>query len=572
LTKYQQGDRDQSLVLLDQCVAAMRDKEPRRQMAELYTALVTGDRLTIVAPAARQQVARLNDAILKDSDKDARSDDDEADVPSTPEAGLCAQMKQLQAGLLQNPAMLFNLAKCAESEGRLGDAARLLTEYTQAAPKAADIDEVQARLIVLKGLAALPDPNGPMVRTLYESAARHVDARDYDQAISDYQKADEAVPTFVESKRRVATLLEAQGQLDRARTVWRQVILADSTEESRQQTQMIVDGLDAEKAQYEELVGAARLLLQDLVGRTLLEGEPVGRIYAASRLQLANEKTQSAAFLFPLASEGNLLQAFTCSQLNDFRCVRASFDVQRALTLPVSFYGAVFYKSVEPKKRAKEARTYGKFEFEKGTLRFAEISTVNPGKRTAQPAARVAGEDRLGRMGAADGLRSAGFQGFTVAANTIKHLQTTDGFLYLEIDDKKVKHRKMFIEPLSLVLAVPPSGPGARRYINNYINIAETYGGVEKTKLGKESTTAGEKLKMVYNIATIGLNVASVMFGDFSSILDVATGVNGLGHKIGMSQRQVKRLAMEQRQAVHGIAFKAIPTEAVRLTFRTDLK
>ncbi len=82
----------------------------------------------------------------------------------------------------------------------------------------------------------------------------------------------------------------------------------------------------------------------------------------------------------------------------------------------------------------------------------------------------------------------------------------------------------MLIEPLSVVLEVPPSGPGARRYINNYISIAETYGGVEKAKLGKESTTAGEKLKMVYNIATIGLNVTQVIFGDFFSILDVARG------------------------------------------------
>jgi hypothetical protein len=130
----------------------------------------------------------------------------------------------------------------------------------------------------------------------------------------------------------------------------------------------------------------------------------------------------------------------------------------------------------------------------------------------------------------------------------------------------------MLIEPLSLVLVVPPIGPGARRYMNNYISIAEAYGGVEKTKLGKESTTAGEKLKMVYNIATIGLDVTSVMFGNFMSLVDVATGVGGLGRKIATSQRQVRRAAMEQRQAIRGIPFKAIPTEPVRLAFRKELK
>jgi hypothetical protein len=295
-------------------------------------------------------------------------------------------------------------------------------------------------------------------------------------------------------------------------------------------------------------------------------------VYAAYRLQLANEKIQAAAFLFPLGSEVNLLQAFTCSQMNDFRCVRASFDAQRALALPVSFYGAVFYKAVEANNRAKQPRTYGKFEFEGGTLRFAEISTVNPKKRGAAPAAQPAGDDRLGRLGVAEGLRASGFQGFTIPASAVKHLETRDGLLYLEVDDKRVKRRKMLIEPLSLVLVVPPIGPGARRYMNNYISIAEAYGGVEKTKLGKESTTAGEKLKMVYNIATIGLDVTSVMFGNFMSLVDVATGVGGLGRKIATSQRQVRRAAMEQRQAIRGIPFKAIPTEPVRLAFRKELK
>ncbi len=237
-----------------------------------------------------------------------------------------------------------------------------------------------------------------------------------------------------------------------ARGYWQQVMVADPIEDSKQQTQILFDALDAEKAQYEALVGAARQILHDLVGRSFLEGEPVSRIYAAYRLQLANEKIEAAASLFPLASEVNLLQAFTCAQLNDFRCVRASFDAQRSLTRPVSFYAAVFYSVPEPNSRAKQRRTYGKFEFDKGTVRFAEISTVNPKKRSAQPPTLGAGDDRLGRLGAADGLRSAKFQGFTVPATAIKHLENRDGLLYLEVDDRRIKRRHMLIEPLSLAL------------------------------------------------------------------------------------------------------------------------
>ena len=572
LTRYQQGNRDEALSRLDQCIGAMRDPEPRRQLAELYTALVTGDRASVAAPGMKPQVSRLNDAILKEGDKDAQVGDDEVAAPSPVSGGLCGQLKPLQAGLMKHPAMLFNLATCAQSEGRLADAIRLLTEYSQAAPMAADKDAVQARLVLMNSLLALPEPKGAAVRTLYASAERQVEARRYDRAIADYQKADEAVPEFVETKRRLATLLEAQGQLERARTYWQQVILADPIEESKRLTQLIVDGLDAEKAQYAAMVDAARQILRDLVARTFFEGEPVGRVYAAYQLQLANEQTQTAAVLYPLGPEANLLQAFICSQMNDFRCVRASFDAERSLAFPVFFYGAVFYKGMDPKERAKEPRTYGKFEFENGTVRFAEISTVNPKKESAEPANPAAGEDRIGRLGTAEGLRSASFQGFTVPASAMKHLETQNGILYLEVDDKRLKHRKMLVEPLSLVLTVPPTGPGARRYMNNYINIAETYGGVERAKLGKESTTMGEKAGMVYSIANIGMDVASVMFGDFYSVVDIATTARGLGRKIALSQRQVQKMATEQDQVIHGIAFRAIPTEPVHLTFRKDLK
>ena len=525
-------------------------------------------------PAAKQQVARLNDAILLASDKDPQADDDDdaTPAPAAPVASLCAQMKQLQAGLARNPAMLFDLANCAESDGRFDEATGLLTAYREAAPTAADADAVQARLAVLKGLTALPDPQGSVVRALYTSAAKHVETRTYDRAIAEYQKAADAIPEFVESKRRVATLLEAEGQTDQARTYWQQVVVADTVDESRQQAQLVVNGLDTEKGQYDELVSAARQLLTGLVGRSFLDGEPVGRIYAAYRLQLANEKLQSAELLLPLAPEGNLLRALTCSQMNDFRCVRASFDAQRALTLPVSFYGAVFYKGFDPKNIDKQERTYAKIEFEKGTMRVAEISFVKPKKQEAQVSAVVAGDDRLGRLGAADGLRSVKFQGFTVPSRAVKHLETQNGILYLELDDKSIKHRKMGIEPLSFVLDVPPGGPGARRFMNNYINIAETYGGVEKAKLGKESTTFGEKMKVVSDIASIGLSLTSVMFGDFVSVIDVVGGVNGVGHRIGLNQQQVRHLVAERRQAIHGNSFKAIPSEPVSLAFRKELK
>ncbi len=95
---------------------------------------------------------------------------------------------------------------------------------------------------------------------------------------------------------------------------------------------------------------------------------------------------------------------------------------------------------------------------------------------------------------------------------------------------------------------------------------------MERAKLGNESTTAGERLKMALSIVSIGLDVSSVMFGNFFAAIDVAGGVAGLGRNIALNSRQVQRLAWEQRQAVRGMAFKAIPTEPASLAFRKDLR
>ena len=467
-----------ALLLLNQCVGAMQDQEVRRQLAELYTALATGEKPGTVALAMRGKLQQLNAAILQSGDKGASYDDSDADAPATPQPGLCARMTALQSKLPGNAALLFNLAKCAELEGRVDETIMLLTKYTQRAPMAADNDEVQLRLAVLRALSALPDPAGAQVRALYATAARHVEARRYDQAVAAYLQADELMPAFATSKRRVATLLLAQGQVERARTVWLPVLLADTNDDSRKQTQLIVDGLDAEQARYQELVGDARGRLQKLLGRSFLDGQQVGRIYAASQLQLANEKIQSALLLFPIAAEVNALQAFNCLQMNDFRCVRASFDAQRSLAQPVSFYATVAYKSANA-----GGRTYGKLEFETDTLRFVEVSSAKRGKRTVDVAGATAGEDRLGRLGAVDGLRSAEFQGFTVPTSAIRRFGTKDGVLLLELEDRKVERRK-----------------------------------------------------------------------------------------IGLSQRQVQRLAMEQQLAIHGMAFKVIPGEPTSMAFRKELR
>ena len=143
LTRYQQGNRDEALALLNECVGAMRDKDTRRQMGELATALGTGDCLSVVSPAARQQVARLNDAILHDVGDDRESRDEVA-LPMT------TNLRADEAAAGQPPeepgapVQPGEVCRVGRAPGRR-DALR--TQYVQAVPGAIDLDEAQARLV-----------------------------------------------------------------------------------------------------------------------------------------------------------------------------------------------------------------------------------------------------------------------------------------------------------------------------------------------------------------------------------------------------------------------------------------
>jgi tetratricopeptide (TPR) repeat protein len=563
LTRYQLGIRAEALTILEQCVASVQDKDLQRQTAELYTALGTANQPSVVTPRVKQQLAQLNDVILRESDKGVPAGDDEVETRAAPAPTLCAQLTQLRPALSGDPALLFNLAKCAELDGDFDNAIQFLTAYNRVAPAAADNDETGARMMALRQLVALPDDTGAQVRQRYGSAARNLEARRYDQAIADYQRADAAMPDFAESKRHIATLLLAQGDVDRARPLWQQLLSTDKSEERIVETQRILDGLDADLAQYQSLVGAARQRLQALLKRVLLDGQPVGHPYAAYQLQRANEDIQAALALYPIASEANALQALVCEQVDNFRCVRASFDALRALRRSAFFYGIV--------GSSRSNAAYGKIELDADTLRFAEISTVKGKKRVPKPVAQAAGDDRLGRLGEAVALQSTEFQGFTVQTSKIKQLRTEVGYLDLTLDDPKAEHRRMAIEPLNLILTVPPGGPGARRYFNNYLDLAVTYGGVQHFKRGKETTTLGEKLQVVATVFDMGLQVAVAALTGGSAGISIAQDLYTAGKQVRASRLQVQRQTTEKRLAIRGVAFKAILTEPANLDFRSGL-
>src|SRR5205807_4789548 len=107
-----------------------------------------------------------------------------------PEVNLCDKLKELKSSLPQSPAIIFNLARCAEEEGRTEESVQLFNQYLQLAPNAVDGQDVQLRLEDLSALTKISDARGGEMRKLYAAASRALDDHKYGQALDAYRKAD----------------------------------------------------------------------------------------------------------------------------------------------------------------------------------------------------------------------------------------------------------------------------------------------------------------------------------------------------------------------------------------------
>jgi len=570
ITKYRKGDRSEAVTHLDGYAASLQDAPQRELAGQLRSSMVMGLEKFMTADLYKPQLNLVNKQIAALA---LTGSEDEEDVPGPVVSGppLCVQLKQLQQGLPNNPAVIFDLAKCADQEGRYDEAIALFTQYKELAPQAADSDTVQFKIDLLKILQDLPEAAGQSVRLQYARAQQDVENRRFDRAVASYREIETLAPQLADPKRKLAGLLEAKGKTDEARAYWQKAMAAETADDRKEQAQLMLDSLDQRKQDCLALVAAAREPLADLLGKIIWEGDQLGRPFAIYQLQTANEKLRSAGAFCPLSPELNEFKAFVYSQMNDFRAVSRGNDVLQSQKLPVSFYGIIYDRAfADAKDKANRPREYVKFELENDTLRIVRLALYNPKKHKTFPPAMAAGTDNLGNFGAPEGLRGKTFDGYTVSAEGIKKLETRDGFILLELNDRKIKQRRLVIEPLHMALGLPPKGPGVRRYANNYTRQFARYMGFDTAKLGKESMTAGEKIRMVYDFAMLAQDSFSLMF-DPTSAVAVALDVRRISKNIARMIKQADRLALEQQLTIQGMPFKAIPASPMDLAFRLDV-
>jgi tetratricopeptide (TPR) repeat protein len=625
LCYYQLGERNKALEYLRKANAATSDPKQKQKLLQLLTFFVTGENGVSLGDSDKDRISRINrlsesvgvEAFLQDEggDEDSLSEDGtaspqpisqaslKATVPASTHSNtnanhrssLCNALGELKATLVSSPSATFNLANCAETNGRAAEAVRLLEKYLEIAPAALDADESHARITDLKSLLSLPGQNGADIRRLYASVYGALAERKYDRALADLNKASDLDPEFALTKWKLALLYEAMGNIDRARENFIRYQQLTSEQSAKDEAALHLTTLDAKRSKYDEEVDDAEDIVADLFNRSMklafngsanrsalrikrarvkkkeeskarnrVGGFAIPFAYAQQQLARASEHLQIALALFPLGAEANQLMGLIFLQANDGRSAIKSFDVVASQGLPVAFYAEM---------RGHKQDQAVKCELSRDRLRLIFLSSYDK-KGNPAPPIRPAGEDGLGDMVIEPSTtRQQGFDSLDLTLAEIKKVETDKGLLKL-----KLAQQEITLSPIYLPSFTPVEGPQARRFANNYTRLFVRYPGLEDSKLGTEGMSGGEKFKMGYNIANASVDIAMSGFSPISAIssvqdaIDITRTIRAAMVSLSVSFTTWEKSVDDQQQLLAGKSFKSIPTQPVNLAFVQDLK
>ncbi len=602
LSYRQLGNRGKAIYYLDQVRDHTAGKR-RVQLSELETQFSTGEQLLSLKGSDKDRVARFNQMLenigagatlgeeLGDGEDPSGSQPAAQGTGSKRERthNACQAIREISPAVASSPAGVFDLANCAEANGRYRETLQYLMRYVQLSPQAIDGEAVHVRMASLQCLVAFSGNNADEVRRLYAAAGRAIEERRYDRALEDFSHGAQLAPDFALMHWKLGLLYEAMGDIDKAREQFASYQQLAGTTEERQHAQFHLDTIGPKRDRYDDEVDEAADILSDLFNRAMnltfngpenrrairarraiqdssdkkakkkVGGFAVPFTYAQDRLALAEGHLQTAAALCPLGAEVNELLGLVYLQANDGRSAMRSFDAVASQQLPVSFYAEL--------RGHKQDRAV-KCELSRDGVRLMFIGSYDSKGRATAPQ-MPAGEDGLGNivLGPAD-ARQAKFETLDLKAADIKQVETKDDQVVL-----RIAKENLTLSPVFLPVYTPTQGAQARRFGNHYTRLFARFAGLESSKLATEGLTTGEKMKLAYNIASTGMTVAMGGVGAIAAINDVMTLVQTVNMlhttmaTLNVSVAAWQRSVTDEQQVLTAVPFKAIPGEMVAQAF-----
>jgi tetratricopeptide (TPR) repeat protein len=601
------GDRPNAALHLDLAIATSPSRKELTELLELRSAVLMGTAVPAANDDATKSLASFNESYVQE-DRDPRE---------TKEAGatLCERTKDLQNAFLKNAAVVFNSAKCADEDAGSQEAARQLAEYLKLAPDALDRADAELLQQNLLSLAALAGDSGKLVRQHYATAARYLDYRRYDRAIAEYESAAQVLPDYPPTQWRLGLLYEAYGNISKAREHFSRFEQLEPDAARKDQADSHLSNLDKRRAIYDANVSEAQDVLSDLLRPSMgidtrgakhktkltyrqwrwashrykeatRATERLPEPYVERELSRARQDLEAASELFPLGPEANELLALIYLQGNNWPEAYRSYDAVASQGFPVSFYAQV--NSAHDNKAIRAT----KVEISSDAIRLVYLSSYDPKKQVSVPPSKPAGEDDLGNLIISNAQPpDEAADAFTIKAADLKGVETDKNFVVLKLEKDRI-----YLAPLNMLSEIPFEGGASRTFGNEYTRLFVRYLGYESAKLGKEGMTGGEKFKLGFEIARIGVAVgmmgvaAPTAYGSAVRVArlvhalqvyhEVAAGVRvanmadaatRLADDLQMSATTLERTISDEQRAIQGTPFKVIPAQQIQLKFREKI-
>jgi tetratricopeptide (TPR) repeat protein len=622
---YKLDDRRKALVYLDQCQAALKGTRHEQEVSELRELVNTGETGNGLSDSAKQKAEAVDATMLSKAPDSPEHITNYATEEQKQEALRCKLLKESESTLPKTAAVLFNLAKCAENEGRFDAASQYFTRYLEAAPNSLDGGEVQLKVTDLRQLIALKDESGDAVRKHYAEAIRLLQLRKYNAALAEFKSAEQVAPNFAQTKFKIGLLYESMGNVQMAHSYLQQHLQLETSESARDATQALLDGLDAKQTKFKDSIAAAGESLTSAMksegsyaeaslhtharkaaatalvpGAALMprkSGGPPTQAQQRKAIELAQEKIEDSLALFPLSAEANALGAIAYLEGNNPEAARQCMDVLSGEGIPVAFYAKVrSYESLHKKKsKTRKVLTAGilvpefeeqasqrkavtrsaKVEISKTAVRVTYLDQPDPAKKkkpTPVPTKAASYGDGLANLSGPSTALVQADAASDVTEVPISSVQLIETKQELESRQKnavgvrlKAGQKELFMVPEVATIDVPSQGPPARRFANNYTRLFSQYGGFDGVKLGPEHMSKGEKLELGMEMADIamgGISNASAVAGTLRMLSIMTTTT-----RVMIALQQARN---EQTLMLRGMDFKVIPTQPLQFAFRVE--
>jgi tetratricopeptide (TPR) repeat protein len=549
LVKMKMGERLDAVALLGQAADSLADDDERGKLKQLETEWETGQMAPALGPYEKADAVHvINAQILhRDSDHDGET---------------CDKLGALTGSTAHAPAVVFNLAKCAEDEGDLEEASRLLDRYLRAAPDAVDAGDIRARDQELQLILSVEKRAGPEVLKLYADADRDTRWGRYRQAVQTLEQAEAMAPDIEDTQLRLARLLQSRGDLSGARARYERYLRLESDPQQRSLIEQERDVLEDRAGQYKAMVDPAADRLRTLFHRYVVEGRPMGLPAAQQEVQVITGQLQRAALMIPLTPDVNMMLGQIYLQSGNYVAARKSFSAATGDgSVPIWFYAKVNTPGEAWKKGV-----MSKVEIGHAGIRIVGLAHQDRKTKKLSPFGTSPGPDALGGFLNAYGPACNAMCLHWDAAS-ITALKTSENAVTIARTLRNGKSERSTVYPLAIARRAPPTGPAARRFSNTYMKLFRDFGDI-KVELGAESMTKVEKLDLIIDAVTAASNAWDAMH--VSPWLVGAT-LFAFMESITWATSTVQSSLEAQRRMFRELDFKMISIDAQKPTFRTEL-